>query len=166
MKYFIGAVLLFVVLVLANNAVAAEGDAGTVRVGITLGSKHFIDAPKSLGEFCEENLGFEGEYQISDTVHIAAGSYDNSVCEHSNFLGMGKELVARSLWGAPIHAGLEIGVADGYGDYLGADGRRRWSKTGDIMLMGGPYARIGGQHSLKLRYMFILIAASYQYEFN
>ncbi len=162
MKNVIGAFLLFVVMAWASQAVASE--AGDWRVGITLASKHFIAPPPALGGFNEDNLGFEAEYQITDTVYLGAGRYDNSIGSRSNFIGIGKELAAGTVWGVPIRGGLEGGVADGYEDFIGTDGER-WSKGGDYLLMGGPYARIGGQHALKIRYMFVLIAASYQYEF-
>ncbi len=164
MKNFIGALLLFTIMALASHAAAAEGDAGNWRAGITLASQHFIDPPPALGGFREDNLGFELEYQLTDTIYLGTGRYDNSIGARSNFFGIGKELAAGTLLGMPARGGLEGGIADGYEDFIGTDGRR-WSKDGDFILMGGPYVRIGGQHALKLRYMFVLLATSYQYEF-
>ncbi len=157
-------VIALLMLVVSGPSMAAEGDAGNWRIGVTLASKHFISPPPALGGFNEDNLGVEAEYQITDTVYIGAGRYDNSIGSRSNFLGIGREMASGSLWGIPVSGGIESGVADGYEGFVGTDGKR-WSKGGDYLLMGGPYARIGGQHALKLRYMFALVAASYQYEF-
>lgn len=162
MKNLIGAALLFVIMAWADSVMA--GEAGNWRLGITLASKHFIDPPPALGEFHEDNLGFEVEYQITDTIHLGAGRYDNSIGSRSNFLGIGKELAVTHPIGIPVVLGLEGGIADGYEDFIGTDGKR-WSKDSDYLLMGGAYARIGGKHALKIRYMFVLVAASYQYEF-
>lgn len=163
MRNFLNAALMFVIMACASSAMAEES--GDWRLGATLASKHFINAPESIGEFCEENLGLEVEYQLTDTVHIGAGRYRNSVCERSTFISLGKELESGLLWDVPVSAGIEIGAASGYSDFFKTDDSISWASAGDYLLLGGPYVRAGDQHSIKIRYLVALIAASYQYEF-
>lgn len=156
--------ILALALVAACSGASAD-QTGDFRLGVTLGSKHFIDAPEDIGSFCESNLGLEVEYQVTDSVHIAAGRYRNSVCSRSTFIGAGIELESGVFLGAPLESGLEFGMADGYEAFIAGDDSHSWPKHNDYLLMGGPYLRFGDKHSFKLRYLVVLMTASYQYGF-
>lgn len=148
-------------------AASAQAESGQLRLDINLVSQHFVGPPGSLGDFNEKNFGAGLEYQISDKVHVAVGSYANSIGDQSWYAGAGREFFrGDSLFNTGISwkAGLEAGIANGYKDFIGEDGHY-WSKESDLILMGGAYAKIGGQHALKVRYMFSVAGASYQYEF-
>lgn len=162
MKNVIGALLLFVAMAAAGNAMA--GQAGDARVGVTLASHHFFDAPNELDGFCEDNLGLEAEYHVTDTVFISAGRYRNSICDRSTFLGLGKELDSGKVFGVQMYTGVEVGIANGYDRLIEVN--ESTPALGDNALMGGGFFRFSvSQHNIKLRYMVVLVAASYQYEF-
>lgn len=146
---------------IASSAFAQDGD---FRLGATLGSKHFFDAPEEIGKFCEDNLGLELEYHLTETVFVSAGRYKNSVCEHSTFIGLGAELESGVLSGVPVYAGIEGGIADGYETLIAANDDV--PTAGDNVLMGGFFIRAEfNKHALKLRYMVVEAALSYQYGF-
>jgi hypothetical protein len=148
-------------------AASAQAQSGQLRLDVNLVSQHFVAPPGSLGHFNESNYGVGLEYQITDRVHAAVGTYANSIGAQSWYAGAGREYFRGDNLldtGISWNVGLEIGIASGYKDFVGEDGRH-WSKQNDYMPMGGVYAKLGDKNALKIRYMFSVAGLSYQHEF-
>jgi hypothetical protein len=148
-------------------AISAPALAGDFRLEAHLASKHFVNAPGTLREYNEKHVGGFGiEYVINEKYHFTAGGYPNSINEQSYYAGFGKLLKAAStdyFW-KRYELGVELGVANGYKDFVSEDGRH-WEKPNDYSLMGGPYIRLGDVHALKIRYAVSVATAGYQYAF-
>lgn len=174
MKY-----ILILAIILAPNSYASD-----FSLEIHLASKHFIDAPESLGEFNEQNYGLGFQYQINGKWHAAAGLYQNSLPSHkyacsaggdichwekttqiSHYVSAGRSMIR----GAGYDLGLEGGLANGYGSWVSTNGMPRDNNLiqGEYLIMAGGYAAIGGdEYALKIRYMpTVLISAGFQYKF-
>lgn len=144
----------------------ASAFAGDFRLDINLASKHFVDTPGTLEEYNENNHGIGFEYRLNDKYHIMAGGYDNSINDQSYYAGVGRLLKtgATEYFWERYEFGAELGIANGYKDFVSEDGRH-WEKSNDYSLIGGTYLRLGDIHALKFRYAISLATAGYQYQF-
>lgn len=156
-KWIFGLFLLF----------AAPAFAGDCRLELHIASKHFVDPPGTLKEYNENHSqGFGIECALNEHYHLIAGEYPNSINDQSYYAGAGRLLkagVTEYFWGR-YEFGAEIGIANGYKDFVSEDGRH-WEKSNDYSLIGGPYLRLGDIHALKFRYAISVATAGYQYQF-
>lgn len=146
-------------------------------------TQHFIDMGPI--EKNEKNFGLGLRYQFSENWYVLAGEYRNSLTTHelqcgssacswepenidSRYLSLERVIYRgeTQFIKTPLtyEFGLGAGIADGYKEFINKRGEV-FRKSEDYNFLGGPYLSIGGQYSLKFRYMVELASMSMQYTF-
>lgn len=97
------------VILLAVCGVASAGDDRQTWGVATVGSYHF---DRSHG-YCENNFGFGLEHG-SSSVRFVAGTYMNSFCRDSKYLGLVVAPLDFTTLGATVRLGAAIGGVTGY----------------------------------------------------
>lgn len=146
-------------------------------------TQHFIDMGPI--EKNEKNFGLGLRYQFSENWSVLAGEYRNSLTTHelqcspavcswepenidSRYVSVERSIYRGETQFIKIplsyEFGLGAGIADGYKEYINKRGEL-FRKSKDYNFLGGPYLSIGGQYSLKFRYMVELASMSMQFNF-
>lgn len=167
--------------------VSGHATASNWSIELHFYSRHFIETEKL--EENEKNYGIGINYRFSDKWSFLAGTYRNSLTSIHIECGPSKEIspgltgtdceshkeynysryvaVERSFITAGTYEiGMTAGVADGYKEYSNGfkDVTYEQSANGYLPMIG-PYLNIGGDLSLKIRYMLAIASLGAEYKF-
>lgn len=131
MKNIIGAALLFLIMIVANDAMA-WGSLSDLRLNVNIASKHFVEPEQgSVDKFNEFNPGGGLEWQAFESAYLTAGMFRNSYNKQSSYIGVGQYFTK---W----HIGYDAGYITGYEKFINTN----------LMLL--PYVKFGDKLATKI----------------
>lgn len=161
--------MLLILLLVAPSFALAE-TVGEIRLNANLAANHFLSPKPELAEIMLARLGTDEynndtfglgvEYQLSESLYVSAGFFENSFFQDSKYVSIGSQLLESEY----VTFGAEIGIADGYENYTD---HMRTGIDDDKVFIGGVFVSAGTENNaIKLTSTVSFVGLQYQYTFD